>query len=83
MPLIFFCCIFVAAILPQNLILSIMSSLIVKDFDFTGKRVKYQGRVCTKFDLCYLIDSIKYSYAVIRCDVLKYDDAVTELKRLI
>lgn len=53
------------------------------DFDFSGKRVKYQGRVCTKFDLCSLIDCIKYSYAVIRSDVLSYGDAVTELKNVL
>lgn len=56
-----------------------ISSINVDAFDFSGKRVKYQGRVLTKFDICYLIDEIKYSYAVIRCDVLKYADAVSEL----
>ena len=51
-----------------------MSNLLVTDFDFTGKRVRdlQTGKCLSNYDIAYLIDMVKYQYAVLNHDVYDY-----------
>lgn len=56
----------------------------LSDFDFSGKRVKYLGKVQTKFDLSYLIGMIKpFSCYSIYPDAYPYVDYALELESLL
>lgn len=51
------------------------------DFDFSGKRVRFNGKALTKFDVAWHIEQIDvWSHATIIMDVLTYSDLVDLLK---
>lgn len=69
-------------IVPYNNLNLVFMNL--SDFDFTGKRVKYQGKVQSKFELSYLIGMLKpLSCYHIYPDAYPYADYVSCLKSLL
>lgn len=54
------------------------------EFDFSGKRVRFNGKCQSKFDLSYLIGLLKpLSCYSIYPDAYPYADYVSELKSLL